>query len=117
MCYGIQVIPKDCWLCKLCASQHNEIPCSLCSNKGGAMKKIRYSNVNPNECCITDRAGSGWAHLSCAQWIPEVKIGNADKMEPITNIESIPSSRWNLLCCICNQRRSVCIQCSVSHYY
>ena len=38
------------------------------------------------------RPGSGWAHLLCALWIPEVKIGNVEKMEPITNIESIPVS-------------------------
>ena len=30
--------------------------------------------------------------MSCALWIPEVKIGSTEKMEPITNIEAIPVS-------------------------
>ena len=38
------------------------------------------------------RPGPGWAHMSCALWIPEVKIGSTEKMEPITNIEAIPVS-------------------------
>ena len=33
--------------------------------------------------------------MSCALWIPEVKIGNIEKMEPITNIEGIPVSDSN----------------------
>ena len=33
--------------------------------------------------------------MSCALWIPEVKIGNIEKMEPITNIEGIPVSDNN----------------------
>ena len=44
---------------------------------------------------ITNRPGTGWAHMSCALWIPEVKIGNIEKMEPITNIEGIPVSDNN----------------------
>lgn len=30
--------------------------------------------------------------MSCALWIPEVKIANVDKMEPVTNIDAIPVS-------------------------
>lgn len=43
------------------------------------MKRVRPGN-------------SSWAHLCCALWIPEVRVGNADKMEPITNIDAIPVS-------------------------
>ena len=31
--------------------------------------------------------------MSCALWIPEVKIANVDRMEPVTNIDAIPVSR------------------------
>ena len=31
-------------------------------------------------------------HMSCALWIPEVGIGNVERMEPITKIETIPVS-------------------------
>jgi hypothetical protein len=30
--------------------------------------------------------------MSCALWIPEVGIGNVEKMEPITRIETITVS-------------------------
>ena len=40
--------------------------------------------------------------MSCALWIPEVKIANVDRMEPVTNIDAIPVSNvadtepWNM---------------------
>ena len=37
-----------------------------------------------------------WAHLSCALWIPEVRVGNVEKMEPITNVDVVPVSM-----CVC----------------
>ena len=36
------------------------------------------------------KSGSKWAHVSCALWIPEVSIGDVEKMEPITKISCIP---------------------------
>ena len=38
------------------------------------------------------RTGHKWAHVSCALWIPEVSIGDVEKMEPITKISCIPVS-------------------------
>lgn len=38
------------------------------------------------------RNNKGWAHVSCALWIPEVGFGNVSKMEPINRIENIPVS-------------------------
>ena len=61
--------------------------CVLCPKKGGAMKSTR--------------SGSSWAHVACALWVPEVSIGDPEKMEPITNISQIPSQRWGLLCSVC----------------
>ena len=55
----------------------------------------------------------GWVHMSCALWIPEVGIGNVERMEPITKIETITPGRWNLLCYLCKEKRGACIQCSV----
>ncbi|KAG6453412.1 hypothetical protein O3G_MSEX008140 [Manduca sexta] len=57
--------------------------------------------------------GQKWAHVSCVLWIPEVSIGCAEKMEPITKISSIPASRWSLVCVLCRERKGACIQCSV----
>ncbi|KAF1374424.1 hypothetical protein PFLUV_G00228950 [Perca fluviatilis] len=91
-CYGIQKVPKGSWLCRICAL--GILPkCQLCPKKGGAMKPTR--------------SGTKWVHVSCALWIPEVSIGNPEKMEPITNVSHIPSNRWALICCLCKEGRSV----------
>ncbi|CAI8037996.1 Protein Jade-3 [Geodia barretti] len=101
-CYGLPTIPRGRWLCKTCSTGERDTPCMLCLNSGGALKRVRPGNTN-------------WAHLSCALWIPEVKIGNAEKMEPITNTEDIPASRWNLVCCVCRRKGGACVQCSHPH--
>lgn len=86
------------WLCRPCGAGIRPT-CVLCPNLGGAMK------------CTP--SGHKWAHVSCVLWIPEVSIGCAEKMEPITKITSIPASRWSLVCVLCRERKGACIQCSV----
>ncbi|XP_034051346.1 protein Jade-1 [Thalassophryne amazonica] len=99
-CYGIQKVPKGSWLCRICAL--GILPkCQLCPKKGGAMKPTR--------------SGTKWVHVSCALWIPEVSIGNPEKMEPITNVSHIPSNRWSLICCLCKEKTGACIQCSAKN--
>lgn len=61
------------------------------------------------------RSGTKWVHVSCALWIPEVSIGNPEKMEPITNVSQIPSNRWSLICCLCKEKTGACIQCSAKN--
>ncbi|XP_038216095.1 PHD finger protein rhinoceros [Zerene cesonia] len=97
-CYGITVIPEGQWLCRPCRAGVKP-DCVLCPNVSGAMK------------CTP--SGHKWAHVSCVLWIPEVSIGCAEKMEPITKIGSIPQSRWSLVCVLCRERKGACIQCSV----
>ncbi|XP_015200359.2 protein Jade-1 isoform X2 [Lepisosteus oculatus] len=99
-CYGILKVPEGSWLCRTCAL--GVLPkCLLCPKKGGAMKPTR--------------SGTKWVHVSCALWIPEVSIGNPEKMEPITNVSHIPSSRWALLCRLCKEKTGACIQCSAKN--
>lgn len=58
-CYGILKVPEGSWLCRSCVvGIHPQ--CLLCPKRGGAMK--------------TTRTGTKWAHVSCALWIPEVRI-------------------------------------------
>ncbi|XP_052357086.1 protein Jade-1-like [Oncorhynchus keta] len=96
-CYGILKVPKGSWLCRTCDLGISP-KCQLCPKKGGAMKPTR--------------SGTKWVHVSCALWIPEVSIGNPEKMEPITNMSHIPSNRWALTCCLCKDQTGACIQCS-----
>lgn len=56
-CYGIVKVPVGNWLCRTCVLAIDP-QCLLCPQKGGAMKATR--------------AGTKWAHVSCALWIPEV---------------------------------------------
>nr|XP_033795026.1 protein Jade-1 isoform X2 [Geotrypetes seraphini] len=94
-CYGILKVPEGSWLCRTCALGVQP-KCLLCPKKGGAMKPTR--------------SGTKWVHVSCALWIPEVSIGSPEKMEPITKVSHIPSSRWALICSLCCEKIGACIQ-------
>ncbi|XP_072900251.1 protein Jade-3 isoform X1 [Hemitrygon akajei] len=97
-CYGILKVPEGSWLCRTCVLGIYP-QCLLCPKQGGAMKATR--------------AGTKWAHVSCALWIPEVSIACPERMEPITKVSHIPPSRWSLVCNLCKLKTGACIQCSV----
>uniref|UniRef100_A0A3Q3GLH1 Jade family PHD finger 3 n=1 Tax=Labrus bergylta TaxID=56723 RepID=A0A3Q3GLH1_9LABR len=99
-CYGIVKVPVGNWLCRTCVLGIDP-QCLLCPQKGGAMKATR--------------AGTKWAHVSCALWIPEVSIACPERMEPITKVSHIPPSRWSLICSLCKLKTGACIQCSVKN--
>lgn len=99
-CYGIVKVPQGNWLCRTCVLGIDP-QCLLCPTKGGAMKATR--------------AGTKWAHVSCALWIPEVSIACPERMEPITKVSHIPPSRWSLICSLCKLKTGACIQCSVKN--
>ncbi|KAG0218795.1 nuA3 HAT complex component nto1 [Mortierella sp. NVP41] len=100
-CYGIPYIPEGQWLCRKCMlSPQMPVSCIFCPGEGGAFKQTNTSR---------------WAHLLCASWIPEVGVANVVYMEPIDNIEKIPSSRWKLTCYICKLRVGACIQCETKN--
>uniref|UniRef100_A0A915BFL4 PHD-type domain-containing protein n=1 Tax=Parascaris univalens TaxID=6257 RepID=A0A915BFL4_PARUN len=94
-------VPHDEWLCYACTllGYRAQPRCALCPLTGGAMK------------CM--KGGKTWAHIVCALWIPEVRFGDVDHREPITNISDIPNERWALRCSICDTKQGACIQCSV----
>lgn len=102
-CYGVPFIPEGQWLCRKCQLiGRGTVNCIFCPNTEGAYKQTTTSK---------------WAHVLCSVWIPEVTIGNPSLMEPITDIEKVPKSRWKLLCYICRQRTGACIQCSNKHCF
>ncbi len=82
-CYGIDKIPKGSWMCAPCELKIKP-QCVLCPNSGGSMKCSR--NLR------------NWCHVSCALWIPEVSFGNADKMEPIINLNKISVGLFVVVC-------------------
>lgn len=97
-CYGVPFIPEGQWLCRKCQLLgRGHTNCIFCPNTEGAFKQTTSSK---------------WAHLLCSIWIPEVSIGNPSLMEPVTDVEKVPRSRWKLLCYICKQKMGASIQCS-----
>ncbi|KAF4529679.1 hypothetical protein B566_EDAN010765 [Ephemera danica] len=80
-CYGIVTVPIGPWFCRKCESQERaaRVRCELCPCKDGALKR-------------TDN--SGWAHVVCALYIPEVRFGNVTTMEPII-LQLVPGERFN----------------------
>ncbi|KAJ5416407.1 Zinc finger PHD-type [Penicillium cf. griseofulvum] len=97
-CYGVPFIPEGQWLCRKCQLLgRGATNCIFCPNTEGAFKQTTSSK---------------WAHLLCSFWIPEVSIGNPSLMEPVTDVEKVPRSRWKLNCYICKQRMGASIQCS-----
>ncbi|KAJ3062881.1 nuA3 HAT complex component nto1, partial [Podochytrium sp. JEL0797] len=101
-CYGVPFIPEGQWLCRRCmVSPDRPVSCCLCPNENGALKQ-----TNSNK----------WAHVVCAQWIPEASFANATYMEPIDS-KSVPASRYKLTCYLCGKRKGACIQCVNKHCY
>ncbi|CAL8107597.1 unnamed protein product [Orchesella dallaii] len=95
-CYGVPFIPEGSYLCRRCSISPNAIlDCIFCPNKDGAFKQTEDGR---------------WAHVICALWIPEVRFSNASLVEPVTDVDDIPASRWKLSCFLCKQK-GPCIQC------
>ena len=102
-CYGVPFIPEGQWFCRKCKEIGRGTPtCIFCPNVDGAFKQTNTLR---------------WSHLLCAIWIPEVTIANITFMEPITDVDKVPKSRWKLQCYICNQKMGACIQCGNKNCY
>ncbi|KAF2721823.1 hypothetical protein K431DRAFT_64336 [Polychaeton citri CBS 116435] len=102
-CYGVPFIPEGQWFCRKCKEIGRGTPtCIFCPNVDGAFKQTNTLR---------------WSHLLCAIWIPEVTIANTTFMEPITDVDKVPKSRWKLHCYICQQRMGACIQCGNKNCY
>lgn len=90
-CYGIIRVPDGNWFCRKCESgeSHDSIKCRLCPSVDGALKKTESGD---------------WAHVVCALYIPEVRFGNINTMEPI-EIRHIQADRYNKSCYLCEENK------------
>lgn len=85
--------------------------CELCPSKDGALKKTDNNN---------------WAHVVCALYIPEVRFGNNNTMEPIV-LQLVPPERYSRTCSLCEEQGKeakskvgACMQCNkqgCKHYF
>ncbi|KAM7159430.1 protein AF-10 isoform 4-T5 [Molossus nigricans] len=132
-CYGIVQVPTGPWFCRKCESQERaaRVRCELCPHKDGALKRtdngVGWSIIPTHRWLVrflirarTQVAGlipgqdmyrrqlidvflSGWAHVVCALYIPEVQFANVSTMEPIV-LQSVPHDRYNKTCYICDEQ-------------
>ncbi|KAJ3123564.1 nuA3 HAT complex component nto1 [Nowakowskiella sp. JEL0407] len=132
-CYGIPYIPEGQWLCRKCmVSPAEKVTCCFCpfdssftlqhqtngsSGKGGDLIACIQNDPKMMINAFKQTVNSTWCHLLCALYIPEIRCDNTVIMEPVAGLESIPKSRWNLLCYICKQKQGACIQCDVKTCY
>ena len=98
-CYGVAHPPDGSpWACAACDLRlPAPPPCALCPVVGGAMK--------PTTC-------GKWAHVACAQWIPETLFLDPETVEPVDGIARIGRARLSLRCGICRQPYGACVQCA-----
>ncbi|CAG2103183.1 unnamed protein product [Medioppia subpectinata] len=112
-CYGIVSVPTGPWFCRKCESQERQarVKCELCPSKDGALKRTDNGN---------------WAHVVCALYIPEVRFGNNNTMEPII-LQLVPPERYSRTCSLCEEqgkevkaKTGACMQCNkqgCKHYF
>ncbi|KAL7752746.1 hypothetical protein RI367_001748 [Sorochytrium milnesiophthora] len=85
-CYGLLKIPKaeEDWYCDRCAAPQ--------------------LNVN----------GTGWAHVSCALWIPDAHFAQEVTFSGIT-ADDVPLEDWFKECSICGDMRGVTLSCDAGN--
>jgi hypothetical protein len=91
-CYGLQKVPEGDWMCRACSTRSSKTvkkQCCLCTCPDGALKPTRDNR---------------WAHLFCAQWIPELFISNTKAMEPVENMNKLVKERLSMNCVVCKTR-------------
>ena len=54
---------------------------------------------------------NNWVHVSCAIWIPEIRFGKAETLEPSEGIGLIPQARYEQVCKICKNNTGACVTC------
>ncbi|GBG76563.1 hypothetical protein CBR_g22311 [Chara braunii] len=113
-CYGVQEVPEGPWLCSGClVADGGAAPgCVLCPKVGGAVKPVVDASADHRGGGGESRSKKKYAHLFCAQWVPETYIEDPKIREPVRNVEAISKERWKLLCVICKEKHGACIQCS-----
>ncbi len=98
-CYGVTAGDDALWTCSRCCSRKHRskpVSCVLCPRRGGAFKPT---------------VDKKWVHVTCAQWVPEVLILDAKKVEPV-DTRAVPKDRFHHRCFLCKQRQGAVLACS-----
>ncbi|BFZ63596.1 putative PHD type zinc finger protein with BAH domain-containing protein [Saitoella coloradoensis] len=113
-CYGVEAeVEAKNWLCDCCLNERSPealttYECVLCPIRDqeleGTRRKHSYGPLKRT-------AGSNWAHVLCAAFLPELKFANPVTYQPVEGIGSLPSTRWTAECTVCKTTSGACSEC------
>ncbi|WCJ44574.1 PHD finger family protein [Euphorbia peplus] len=106
-CYGLKGDVGGSWVCSWCGRKDDKDStkhlCVLCPKQGGALKPLDIE---------TNKSSTGFAHLFCSLWMPEVYIEDLNNMEPVKGVSEIKETRTKLVCNVCKVKCGACVRCS-----
>lgn len=115
-CYGVISPSSDTWLCDTCSNDQNPLvstlySCSICPIRDS--HDLNSADRSVNSDALKRTSDNNWAHVRCAIWMPEIRFGSAQYLQPVEEIHSIPQERFREVCTICGTINGACISCAV----
>ena len=136
-CYGLAAVPEGRWLCVGCedgvvtgdATEGDVGVCALCPQPGGALARVDP----PSRWDVQWESPGHYAHLACAECLPEVFVHRAATVDeagnplpdqvpgtparrpgdaPTIDMSFVKAARINLTCGLCGQE-GACTQCAM----
>ena len=134
-CYGLHSAAAAgpdwlCWVCKeatekgkantpaVAAAAATALPGSV---RPSSQEKIAmYRGVSCILCPIQlgafkQTTDGRWCHVVCAQWMPEIVMTDADELQCVKGVQSVPRERSQQPCLACGQAAGVSMRCSYGH--
>lgn len=120
-CIGFtdEALEAPTWLCDLCQNDRDPeamlLPhCVLCGEAHRLTRRPDRSArevltaldvYKPTEC-------NNWVHLLCSLWTPHVQYTDTKTLKLVEGVGSLPLSRYEARCSICNEVRGACVFCA-----
>lgn len=126
-CYGVIIptepLPKRTlksykWYCDPCSNEINPIVstnyrCDLCYVKSFEDGLSRAYVDLPDSNALKCTTSSSWCHVLCAIFNPDIKFGNAKRLQPIINVNHVIAKTFGQFCHICKHEGGGLIKCSL----
>jgi hypothetical protein len=101
VCYGLDSITNDDWLCDPCLAKADKPMCAVCPAPGGAFKQTGEQQ---------------WVHIACVLWLPGIGFTNAGNMTGVTPLRHIKKDMCDLECLVCQGTGvNPCLRCHWPH--
>ena len=89
-------------------STGRRLMCRACSTRSS--KAVAQCCLCTCRMALKPTRDNRWAHLFCAQWIPELFISNTKAMEPVENMNKLVKERLSMNCVVCKTQTKAFIQ-------